>query len=249
MRHILFVFGFAAVLALLLMPSCKHELGPITLGPVDPGDTTVTPPPPPDLGDTTGVPCSTDTVYFQNQILPLLVSGCAKAGCHDVQSHKEGVITTDYAHIMQQIKPFQPTQSKTYKVIITTNSDDRMPPPPDAPFTQAQINLLKKWIEQGALNNACNEGYGQCDTTGISYTNFIQPLMANKCVGCHGNNSPGGGIKLTNYSEVKTSAQSGKLYNSIAWVNGYVAMPQSGGQMSACYISKVRAWIDAGMPQ
>jgi hypothetical protein len=32
-------------------------------------------------------------------------------------------------------------------------------------------------------------------------------------------------------------------------VYGYSAMPQTGGQLSACYISKVRAWIETGMPQ
>lgn len=249
MKHVLSIFGIAAVLALLLMPSCKHELGPIALGPVDPGDTTVTPPPPPDLGDTTGVPCSSDTVYFQNQILPLLISNCGMSGCHSAASHEEGVITTDYTHIRAQVKPFYPNQSKIYKSIIDTDPGDRMPRPPAAPLTQDQINLVKKWIEQGALNNACNENYGQCDTAGVTYTNFIQPLLANKCVGCHGNNNPGAGIKLTNYNEVKVSAQSGKLYNSIAWVNGYSAMPQTGGQLSACYISKVRAWIETGMPQ
>ncbi|HNM24836.1 MAG TPA: hypothetical protein PKL15_05370 [Saprospiraceae bacterium] len=248
MKHILIGLAFSSLLLLLLLPACKHELGPISIEP-DPNDTIVVPPPPPDLGDTTGVPCSGDTVYFQNQILPLMISTCALSNCHNVQSHEEGVITTDYAHIMQHIKPFYPNQSKIYKVIIDNDPGDRMPRPPASPWTQAQINLLKKWIEQGALNNACNENYGQCDTSGVTYTAFVQPLVANYCLGCHGNSNPGAGIKLTSYNEVKACAQSGKFYNSIAWAPGYSAMPQNGNQLSACYVSKIRAWVEAGMPQ
>ncbi len=231
-----------------LLPACRHELGPLPLNPIDPGDTMVVVIPP-DVVDTSGVPCSPDTVYFQNQILPMFISNCGMSGCHSVASHKEGVITTDYAHIMQNIKAFNPSQSKNYKVIITTNSDDRMPPPPALALSTEQRNLLKKWIEQGALNNVCNESYGLCDTTNVTYTAYIQPLMVNYCQGCHGNSNPGGGIKLTNYAEVKASAQTGKFYGSIAWSPGVIAMPQSGAQLSACQTSKVKAWVDAGMPQ
>ncbi|MCC7505323.1 MAG: hypothetical protein IT259_08485 [Saprospiraceae bacterium] len=244
MKNVLLGLALASLALVVLLPACRHELSPIDISNInDPND------PPPDLGDTTGVPCSGDTVYFQNQILPLLISSCAQSGCHNVQSHEDGVITTDYAHIMQHIKPFNPSQSKIYKVIIDNDPDDRMPRPPAAPWTQEQINLLKTWIEQGALNNACNENYGQCDTSQVTYANFIQPLMANYCLGCHGANNPSGGIRLTNYAEVKAQGQNGKLYNSIVWAPGYSPMPQNGSQLSACYISKLRAWIDAGMPQ
>ena len=244
-----FLFAATAFVALLvfLLPACRHELGPLPFGPADPIDTTVVVPP--DPVDTTGTPCSPDTVYFQNQILPLLVSNCAMSGCHDVQSHEDGVITTDYAHIMQKIKPFNASQSKIYKSIIETDPGDRMPQPPAPPFTTEQKNLLKKWIEQGALNNVCNESYGQCDTSKVTYTAYIQPLVAGRCQGCHGLNNPGGGIKLTNYAEVKASAQSGKFYNSIAWSPGVSAMPKNGARLSTCQTSKVKAWINAGMQQ
>ena len=44
--------------------------------------------------------CDPDTVYFQNTILPLVVSSCVTVGCHDQASHKDGVILTDYAYII-----------------------------------------------------------------------------------------------------------------------------------------------------
>ncbi len=248
MKNILLACTAGAILLGLLLPACRHELGPLPILPIDPNDTTIVVIPP-DPVDTSGVPCSPDTVYFQNQILPLLASNCAMSGCHDAISHEEGIITTNYTNIRQKVVPFNPGQSKIYKSIIDTDPDDRMPRPPAPAFTTEQKNLIKKWIEQGALNNVCNESYGQCDTSNVTYTAYIQPLVAGKCVGCHGANNPGGGIKLTNYAEVKASAQTGKFYGSIAWLSGYKTMPQSGPQLSGCQTSKVKAWVDGGMPQ
>ena len=122
-------------------------------------------------------------------------------------------------------------------------------PPMAKPLSASEVSILKSWIEQGAKNNVCNESYGQCDTTKVTYTAFIQPLMAGKCQGCHGLSNPGGGIKLTTYAEVKASAQTGLFYGSIAYATGVSPMPQGGTRLSNCQTSKVKAWINAGMPQ
>lgn len=248
MKNVILVATVFAVLTGLALPSCRHELAPLPIGPVDPSDTSVVVVPP-DVPDLTGRPCSADTVYFQNQILPLLTSNCSMAGCHDAISHEEGITITNYANVMMNIKAFNAGQSKLYKSIIDTDPGDRMPPPPAAAFTAAQKALLKKWIDQGALNNTCNESYGLCDTAKVTYSAFVQPLVTGKCQGCHGLSNPGGGIKLTTYAEVKASAQTGLFYGSIAHTPGISAMPQNGAKLSACQTSKVKAWINAGMPQ
>ena len=147
------------------------------------------------------------------------------------------------------VKPFNPTGSKLYKVLIDTDPDDRMPRPPDPPLTQEQKALIYKWIQQGALNNVCNENYGGCDTVGVTYAGFIAPLMANKCQGCHSGANASGNIRLTTYNEVRTQALNGRLYGSISWQTGYRKMPEGGAQFSACFQNKIKAWINAGMPQ
>ena len=246
MRTLIFVLTLFLVLIGLFLPSCRHELVlPLTN---TPGPQDTVPPPPADTSDYTGVPCSPDTVYFQNQILPLVNSQCAKSGCHDVASHKEGLVLVDYPRIVSQVKAFKPSNSKLYTV-LSAGGGDRMPPAPDPAFTTDQKNLIKKWIEQGALNNVCNENYGSCNTDNVTYTNFVGALMANQCTGCHGSTNPSGGLKLTTYTEVKASAQSGKLYGSVAHLPGYVAMPQGTAAMSICFVKKIKAWVDAGAPQ
>ena len=40
-----------------------------------------------------------DTVSFQYEILPLIVSNCATTGCHDALSRKKGLNLTNYSNI------------------------------------------------------------------------------------------------------------------------------------------------------
>ena len=249
-----FAFFLLAIIALSwVLPGCEHDLvvpeAPDFI-PVDtvPNVTDTVPDLPQDSADYTGVPCDPDTVYFQNTILPLLISSCAKSGCHDAITHQENIRMTDYNNIMKEVKPGNPNQSEIYEVLFETG-DDKMPPPPDPDLTAEQKNLIKTWIQQGALNNVCNENYGGCDTTGVTYTNFIYPLVGNQCLGCHAGPSPSGNLDLSSFDKVKASAQSGKFYGSIAHQPGIKPMPDGGQQLSACYINKVKAWIDDGMPQ
>ncbi|HNF43902.1 MAG TPA: hypothetical protein PLT49_09540, partial [Ferruginibacter sp.] len=164
---------------------------------------------------------------------------------HDDITHKDGVNLSTYGNIMATggVRPGNPTNSKLYKVLNETGGD-RMPPPPAAPFTQAQKDIIYKWILQGAKNNACND----CDTTVFTYAAAIAPLVNNYCKGCHNPASLGGGIDLSTYAGVKAIAQNGKLMGSIRHQAGFIAMPQGGTKLSECKITQFQKWVDAGAP-
>lgn len=245
MRTLILASTLVAVFLLFFLPSCKHD----PLWTID-DDTNPNGPSPVDSSIYSGWPCSPDTAYFQNQVLPILISKCSQAGCHNTQSHQDGIILVDYQSVMAtgKVKANKPNDSKLYKVLLETG-DDRMPEPPNAPLTADQINIIKKWIEQGAKNTACNENFGSCDTIGLTYTNFVAPLMTKYCTGCHGGANPQGNLKLTTLSEVKAVGQNGQLYGSVAHSQGYSAMPKGGAALSACHVDKIKAWIDSGMPE
>ena len=52
---------------------------------------------PPDEGH----PCDPDTVYFENEILPLIISSCATTDCHDKLTDEQEVLLVDYASIIE----------------------------------------------------------------------------------------------------------------------------------------------------
>ncbi len=140
-----------------------------------------------------GNPCDPDTVYFQNEILPLILSSCATTDCHDRLTDEQDILLVDYASIIQygEIEPGDPDNSKLYEKIIDTDPDDRMPPPPANPLTIEQKNNIKKWIEQGAKNNYCDE---DCDTTNVTFSGTIWPVIELNCFGCHSGPEPSGNI-------------------------------------------------------
>ncbi|MDO9511317.1 MAG: c-type cytochrome domain-containing protein [Bacteroidales bacterium] len=223
-----------SLVIILLTISCKHE--PDILAGPDPFDTT-----------TTTVPCSPDTVYFSNVILPLLNSSCAYSGCHDAATAEEGVILNNYSQIMStgEVKPFKPNESKLYKKIIETDPEDIMPPPPNQPMTQEQIALIYKWIQQGAKKNRCIQL--DCDSINATYAASVKPIIENNCKGCHSGGSPGGGIFITSYSETATIANNNSLVSVISHAAGYSPMPK-GGKLSNCDIAIIKKWVNDGAP-
>jgi cytochrome c5 len=180
-------------------------------------------------------------VCFESSVLPIFVSSCARSGCHDVSSHKEGYVLTSYSKIMSKgITPGSAASSKLYKVLFESG-ENRMPP--DGSLTQAQKDSIKVWINQGAKNTTnCN---CTCDDSQFTYTAIIQPMLATQCVGCHKPGSLGGNIDLSTYAKVVTQVTNGKLLGSVTHSAGYVAMPQ-GGKLEDCQISQIQKWIDAG---
>jgi hypothetical protein len=237
-------FRFALALALLgtiVIGSCKHDPEIFAVVDPNPNDTTNNP-----VDTTTNTThCSTDTVYFEQLVLPMLQSGCAMSGCHDAATHKEGIILDSYGNILATggINVSNPTKSKIYRVMVKTD-EDRMPPPPAAAYTSDQLATISKWISQGARDNSCLES--GCDTTNVTYTGKIKPIITNYCLGCHNGSNPGGGIGLALYSDVKTIADNGKLIGTIDHLSGYSKMPKNGNKLTDCQVNMVKIWINHG---
>jgi hypothetical protein len=191
--------------------------------------------------------CSSDTVYFVNDVLPLIQSSCALSGCHNSSSAAEGVILTDYVNIIESghVKPHKPKSSELYKV-ITGGGEESMPPSPRPQLTSEQTSLIHKWIDQGAWNLECIDD--NCDTSVFTFSGAIWPTIQNKCLGCHSNPNPGAGILMTNYQQVAAIAADPRFMGAITQTAPYVPMPQNGNPLSDCRITQFSRWIAAGMP-
>lgn len=232
-----------SVSAIVTIISCKHEIpdGNTSGGvPDGTGNGNGNNPPP--------SACSPDTVYFQQQVLPIFISNCALSGCHDAGSHQDGVVLTSYSSIINtgDIEPGDPSDSEVYEKITEDDSDDRMPPPPRPRLTTEQVALIRKWIQQGAKNNSCESA--TCDTSNVTYSGAIRSIITNKCQGCHSGPSAGGGYDYTTYAGVKARVNDGSLLGAVNHVPGYSPMPKNGNKLSVCELTQIKKWIDAGAP-
>ena len=199
--------------------------------------------PPIDL--VSGVPCDPDSVYFTNDILPIFISSCAIAKCHDATTHRDGLVLDNYSRIIRGIKPGNPSESKYYKVLVKTETDDLMPQDPQTGrgyrLPAEQLSLIKTWIEQGAKDNFCSS----CDTTNVSFIDMIKPLFTTSCAtssGCHGNGSSNG--TLVSYDQIKAMADNGSIMNRVVVRQD---MPPGGG-LTSCDVNSIRIWLENGAP-
>jgi len=84
-----------------------------------------------------------------------------------------------------------------------------------------------------------------CDTTNITYSKVIQPIIINSCLTCHSNNS-GSGIKLEDYPDLKIYINNGSLLEAIT--RSVNPMPKNGNRLDDCTILKFKSWININSP-
>lgn len=112
--------------------------------------------------------CAGGNVSFQSQVLPLFGS-CASPTCHGNIAPKEGLSLTAanaYGNLVnvtasqcngtkKRVLPGDPSQSYLINKLtgIGTCFGTKMPKPPAAALSQAQIDTISQWICSGAPNN------------------------------------------------------------------------------------------------
>ena len=93
-------------------------------------------------------------VSFRRDIAPLLLKQCQD--CHGAKKSKGGYRLDTFEHLNQTgdsdvkpIVPGKPADSELYRLISTHDEDDQMPKKAER-LPEAQIALVRHWIEQGA---------------------------------------------------------------------------------------------------
>jgi hypothetical protein len=87
---------------------------------------------------------------------------------------------------------------------------------------------------------------GNCDTTSVTYSGTVAPIMANTCNGCHSGNFAQAGIRTDTYANLKNIADNGRLWGAINHESGFSPMPQNQPKMNECNLAKIRKWLDDG---
>jgi hypothetical protein len=95
-------------------------------------------------------------VNFNDHILPLLRDKCL--GCHNADKARGGLDASNFVKLMEGgssgavVKPGEPDDSRLY-LLSAHKAEPKMPPKSD-PLPAEQLAMLKRWIEQGALETA-----------------------------------------------------------------------------------------------
>jgi len=110
--------------------------------------------------------------------------------------------------------------------------------------------IVLVWLTSSCYNDNYQTLYpsGGCDTTNVTFTADVWPLISANCTGCHSGGAPSGNISLTNYSDVVAALNGGRFLGSINHDPGYSAMPKGGSKLSDCSILKIENWANQGMP-
>lgn len=197
-----------------------------------------------DYSERTGesVECQPDIVYFEKDVLPILLRSCAYAGCHDTKSREDGVILNNYENTMRTggVKPYKPGESELYEVLFESG-DDLMPPKREGRLSQADKDMIRDWIGQGAGNYFCKS----CNSEHASFSVDISPTIDTYCLRCHNDSRQDGNVSLEGFSKIKATAVDGSLQGTITNTNGYPLMPE-GGAMPDCEVAQIRKWIMEG---
>ena len=87
-----------------------------------------------------------------------------------------------------------------------------------------------------------------CDTTNVTYSGTILPILRDNCYRCHAGSSTVGPFNLDSYTDVSVRAASGELRGAVNHLSGYVPMPKDAGKLSDCNVAKINKWLDNGYP-
>lgn len=112
------------------------------------------------------------------------------------------------------------------------------------------VVLVLMIIASACYNNNMEYLYpqvpGSCDTTNVTFSGKVKPILDNNCVGCHNTANALGSVNLDGYSRVTVYVTNGKLMGTLNHASGFSPMPKNGNKLSDCQINVIQIWINKG---
>lgn len=85
-----------------------------------------------------------------------------------------------------------------------------------------------------------------CDTTAVTFSTTIVPLMEQNCYTCHSADVNLGGVTVEGYDNIIVLVNNGSLEGSTNHQSGYSPMPQNAPKLTDCNLLKINKWISDG---
>lgn len=87
-----------------------------------------------------------------------------------------------------------------------------------------------------------------CDSTDVTYSKTIEPILQTNCYLCHASSIASGGVTLDNYAGVKAEVVNNNLLNAVTHDNIVPPMPLNAAELNDCLIAQIKIWIREGAP-
>lgn len=87
-----------------------------------------------------------------------------------------------------------------------------------------------------------------CDTTQVTYSGTIAPIIELNCYACHEGEQSVSGIPLNGYDHLKAMVDAGRLIGALRHQEGFSPMPQNASALPECELLKIEKWVDDGAP-
>lgn len=197
------------------------------------------------------------SVTFETQILPILTMKCAR--CHGDLKQSAGLSIASGAALFRGgesgavVSPGKPDESPLYEMI----RDGHMPPEGKDPVSKRELDLLQRWISEGAR-------IADAPPASLQITHQqVVPLMLLRCTACHGGRRREADLDLRTREGMLKGGKSGPAVVAgkpdesllIRRIRAEEMPPRrqlvsvSVKPMEAGELKKLEAWITAGMPQ
>lgn len=206
---------------------------------------------------------ASDKVSFEKQVKPILQGACVR--CHD-EDEAEGELVLDTLENAliggengPSIVPGKPDESLLYTTTMLPKEDDLSMPPKGQFLAKSQIEIIGKWIEEGAdwPDDVVLEKEPR-----MMFVRDIQPILEESCVSCHKSDKAEGDFDMTTRELAFTSGdnapsiipfdpEASALYflTTLDEDDDELMPPvKSGGPLPETITEKLRLWVLQGAP-
>lgn len=193
---------------------------------------------------------------FEQDVLPILSTYCFT--CHGKSSPEQGLDLRTARTVLRGgfngfvVEKGSPDHSRLYQKVL----EKKMPPPAfKSVVPEADVETIRRWIEAGAPAEESDELPESAREQIARFERDIQPLFAERCVVCHGGESPQSGLDLRTLASALRGGEHGPVVaegfsdKSILvrqLVSGAMPPKGVGEPLSSEEIEQIRAWIDQG---
>jgi mono/diheme cytochrome c family protein len=142
---------------------------------------------------------------FPDDIRPILQAKCVR--CHGDKRRSADLDLTTPASILKggesgpAVVPGKPDKSPLYEKVHV----GKMPPGKKDPVSEAEVDIIHRWIVGGAPFNAVSGGDGSATLT----QHEVLPILLRRCTVCHGPRRQEGGLDLRTRAAMLRGGKSG----------------------------------------